>query len=95
MSAADYIVSAMRPYSADAKNDDTSITKYLLLNNWESIVDWLQSGDILIVDYGFRDYMLLLNDLDYDTYMSASLRKVDKQLTTTDPNLRRFATKTR
>ena len=73
-----YLESVVGSYLADVKKNNASITKHILLNNWGSVVNWLQPSDILIVDRGFRDCLPLLNDSGYDTYTPASRRKVDK-----------------
>ena len=64
-----YIISVMDPYLADSKNNDSSMTKHIISNNGEGITDWFQPNDIFIVDGGFRDCLLLLNSLGYETYM--------------------------
>ncbi|CAF3140890.1 unnamed protein product [Rotaria sp. Silwood2] len=90
-----YIISVVGPYLADFKNNDSSMTKHIILNNREGVTDWLQPNDVLIVDRGFRDCLPLLNSLGYETYMPAFLKKTEKQLTTTEANQTRFVTKIR
>ena len=43
------------PYLADGKNSDAQITEHMLKSNNEDIRNWLNEGDVLIVDRGFRD----------------------------------------
>ncbi|CAF4439115.1 unnamed protein product, partial [Rotaria magnacalcarata] len=90
-----YIISAIGPYLANARNNDASITKHIMLNNREGIIDWLEPNDVLIVDRGFRDSLPLLNNLGYKTYMPTFLKQADKQLSTTDANQTRLVTKIR
>ena len=66
-----YIISAIGPYLANARNNDASITKHSIMNNREGIIDWLEFNDVLIIDRGFRDSLPLLNHLGYETYMPA------------------------
>ena len=56
-----YIVSILDPYFAYYKNNDATITKNIIYNNKEDILDWLKPDDVLVVDRGFRD---VLDDLD-------------------------------
>ncbi|CAF4615315.1 unnamed protein product [Rotaria socialis] len=81
-----YIISAIGPYLANARSNDASITKHIMLNNREGIIDWLEPNAVLIVDRGFRDSLPLLNNLGYKTYMPTFLKQADKQLSTTDAN---------
>lgn len=90
-----YIVSCMGPYFADYKNNDAEITKHIIYNNKESIVEWLEKGDILVVDRGFRDALDYLHLMGYQTHMPAFLAKGAKQFTTEVANQTRFVTKVR
>ena len=64
-----YIVSCMGLYFADYKNNDAEIAKHIIYKNKESIVQWLEKGDILVVDQGFRDALDYLHLIGYQTYM--------------------------
>ena len=70
-----YIISTMGPYLSDFKNNDASMTKHIMLNNREGIMDWLRPGDMFIVDRGFRDCISLLNKFGYETCIPAFLKK--------------------
>ena len=70
-----YIVSCMGPYFAGYKNNDAEIAKHIIYKNKESIVQWLEKGDILVVDCGFRDALDYLHLMDYQTYMPPFLTK--------------------
>ena len=58
-----FIVSTMGPYLADVHNNDASITNRLLRTNQEGICDWMRSGDVVVVDRGFRDILPLFQSL--------------------------------
>lgn len=90
-----YIVSYLGPYFADYKNNDAEITKHIIYNNKENIRQWLQEGDILVVDRGFRDALDYLHKFKYQTFMPAFLAKNAKQFSTQTANETRFVTKIR
>ena len=54
-----YIVSCMGPFLADDKNSDAEITKHILYKNKENIVQWLERGNILVIDRGFRAVIII------------------------------------
>ncbi|CAF3031234.1 unnamed protein product [Rotaria sp. Silwood2] len=45
-----YIISVIGPYFADSKNNDAEITKSIIYNNKEDMLDWLAPGDVIVVD---------------------------------------------
>ena len=90
-----YIVSCLGPYFADYKNNDAAITKHIIYNNKENIIQWLQKGDILVIDRGFRDALDYLHKHNYQTFMPAFLNKNSKQFSTRTGNETRFVTKIR
>ena len=90
-----YIVSCLAPYFADYKNNDGAITKHIIYNNKENIIQWLQKGDILVIDRGFHDALDYLHKHNYQTFMPAFLNKNSKQLSTRTGNETRFVTKIR
>ena len=90
-----YIISTMGPYLSDFKNNDASMTKHIVLNNQEGIVDWLRQNDMFIVDRGFRDCLSLLNKFGYGTHTPSFLKKGEKQFPTNEDNQTRFVTKIR
>ena len=55
----------------------------------------LNSGDVFILDRGFRDCISDLNEHGYQTKMPALLGKNQKQLTTMEANESRLVTKLR
>ena len=66
-----------------------------MYKNKENIVQWLQKGDILVVDRGFRDALDYLHLMGYQTYMPSFLTKGSKQFSTETANQTRFVTKVR
>ena len=90
-----YIVSCVRPYFADYKNNDAEIAKHIIYKNKESIVQWLEKNDILVVDCGFRDALDYLHLMGYQTYMPPFLTKGTKQYPTDIASQSRFVTKVR
>ena len=90
-----YIVSCMGPYFADYKNNDAEIAKHIIYNNKENIAEWLQKGDIIVVDRGFRDALDYLHLKGYQTYMPSFLAKGTKQFTAETANQTRIVTKVR
>ena len=77
-----YILSVLGPYLADKKNNDTSITDHILKTNVEEMRDWLQPGDVFVVDSGFRDSVELLNNLGFKTEIPHFFKKAEKQHST-------------
>ena len=77
-----YIVSCLGPYFADYQNNDAEITKHIVYSNKENFNQWLQKGDILVIDSGFRDALDYLRKHDYKTFMPAFLDRSAKQFST-------------
>ena len=90
-----YIVSCLGPYFADYKNNDAAITKHINYHNKENITQWLQKGDILVIDRGFRDALDYLHKNNYQTFMPAFPDKYSKQFSTRTANETRIVTKIR
>ena len=90
-----YIVSCLGPYLADYQNNDAEITKHIVYSNKENIKQWLQKGDIIVIDRGFRDALDYLQKYEYKTLMPAFLVRSAKQLSTGTDNDTRFVTKIR
>ncbi|CAF3854928.1 unnamed protein product [Rotaria sp. Silwood1] len=90
-----YIISAMGPYLSDGKNNDAEITKNIIYNNKQGILDWLAAGDVIVVDRGFRDVLEDLNKFGYTTKMPSFIGKGQKQFTTIEANETRLVTKIR
>ncbi|XP_053380497.1 uncharacterized protein LOC123526886 [Mercenaria mercenaria] len=90
-----YFLSVLGPYYANGRNNDASITEHLMRTNLESINQWLKTGDVFIVDRGFRDCVSFLEDNGYSVKMPFYLAKGAKQHTTEEANLSRLVTKVR
>ncbi|CAF4641659.1 unnamed protein product [Didymodactylos carnosus] len=87
-----YIVSCIGPYMADFYNNDASITRHILLNNEEKILDWLCQNDCMIVDRGFRDALDLIKSFGYQVFMPSFLPRVQRQYTSLEGNNNRLIT---
>ena len=88
-----YIVSVLGPYLADSKNSDANILNHMIRSNAEQMKEWVQEGDIFVVDRGFRDSGEVLNDLGITMEMPTFLPKGATQLQTKDANCSRLVTK--
>lgn len=90
-----YIVAVFGPFFSDSRNNDASILKHIMLNNYEDILTWIRDGDIMILDRGFRDSLGVLKALGIDAAMPSFLDKQQKQLDVLEANRSRFVTKLR
>ena len=95
VSSTGYIISILGPYLADHKNNDAGILKHNIKCNMESMNNWIQPGDVMIVDRGFRDATELLEDLGIHTEMPKFLQKGQKQFSCDEANISRMVTKVR
>ena len=69
--------------------------KNIIYNNRDKLRNWLRSGNILVLDRGFRDSLPLLHRLGYETCMPKFLNKNQNQFSTSEPNENRLTTKVR
>ena len=69
--------------------------KNIIYNNRDKLRNWLRSGDILVLDRSFRDFLPLLRSLGYETYMPKFLNKNQNQFSTSEANENRLTTKVR
>ena len=90
-----YIVTIFGPFFSDFQNNDASILKHVMLNNYEDILTWIKEGDIMILDRGFRDSLGILKALGIDAGMPSFLSKNQRQFNVYDANRSRFITKLR
>ncbi|CAF1360407.1 unnamed protein product [Didymodactylos carnosus] len=90
-----YIIAVLGPFFADGKNNDSEITKYLLYNNVQGLQDWMQPGDVVVVDRGFRDCLIDLQKFGYETKMPLFMEKDQTQYTTDEANKTRLTSKVR
>ncbi|CAF1254880.1 unnamed protein product, partial [Didymodactylos carnosus] len=88
-----YIIAVLGPFFADGKNNDSEITKYLLYNNVQGLQDWMQPGDVVVVDRGFRDCLIDLQKFGYETKMPLFMEKDQTQYTTDEANKTRLTSK--
>ena len=85
-----YIVNALGPY--EASKNDASIVKEIIQSGE---LDILQTGDILLVDRGFRDAKDFLVKRGFDVRMPQFIKPGEKQLTWQQANQSRIVTKCR
>ncbi|CAF3862255.1 unnamed protein product [Rotaria sp. Silwood2] len=68
-----YILTIFGPFYSDFHNNDASILKHVMRNNYEDILNWVQENDIMILDRGFRDSLGVLKALGIDAAMPSFL----------------------
>ncbi|XP_066600076.1 uncharacterized protein [Prorops nasuta] len=90
-----YILTIFGPYFSDARNNDAEILRQEFEKDAESLKCWFQTGDIVLVDRGYRDAVPLLQRLGIDHKMPALLKHGQRQLSTQDANDSRIITKNR
>lgn len=44
------------------KDNDVSILIYIMRSNFEDICNWVEEDDVFIVDRGFRDFLMYLEE---------------------------------
>jgi hypothetical protein len=87
-----YIIAIFGPFFSDYNNNDASILKHVMVNNYEDFLNWIKEGDIMILDRGFRDSIGVLKTFGIDAAMPSFLGKNQKQLDVHDANHSRFVT---
>ena len=90
-----YILTIFGPFFSNFQNNDASILKHIMLNNYEDILNWTNEGDIMLLDRGFRDSLGVLKALGIDVAMPSFLDRNKRQLDVYDANRSRFVTKLR
>ena len=88
-----YIITIFGPFYSDFQNDDASILKHVMLNNYEDILSWTRENDIMILDRGFRDSLGVLKALSINAALPSFLDKSRQQFDVYDANRPRFVTK--
>ncbi|CAG7718816.1 unnamed protein product [Allacma fusca] len=83
------------PYFADGKNNDASILRNEFEKDMTSLKEWMQDGDVIIADRGYRDSLEYLRALGIKPYSPAFLLRGQKQHTTYDANMSRIPAKNR
>ena len=81
-----HILSVQGPYFSDSRNNDAQ----MLINEFETdiagIREWLQVGDILVVDRGYRDAEEYLTALGIESKMPHFLERGRNQFSTEEAN---------
>jgi hypothetical protein len=90
-----YMVTIFGSFFSDFHNNDASILKHIMLNNYEDILTWIRDDDIMILDRGFRDSLGVLKALGIDAAMPSFLDKNQRQFDAYEANRSRFVTKLR
>lgn len=89
-----YVLETLGPYFADGKNNDAGITQHILTLHGE-LTDWLEEGDVCILDRGFRDVLDVFEDLGLEPKMPAFLKAGLAQHSVQEANESRLVTKIR
>ncbi|CAF3184663.1 unnamed protein product [Rotaria sp. Silwood2] len=92
VSTTGYIVAIFGPFFSDNNNNDASILKHIITNNYDDILNWIEENDILILDRGFRDSLGILKSLGIDVAMPSFLGPKQKQFDVQQANNSRFVT---
>ncbi|GBP34211.1 hypothetical protein EVAR_30764_1 [Eumeta japonica] len=90
-----HILDVIGPYAATTT--DAAIMKQILQNHDQPIEDnpfhyFFEEGDILILDRGFRDAIVSLEEHGYVAYLPPSKQRNETQLTTEETNKSRLIT---
>ncbi|XP_043287510.1 uncharacterized protein [Venturia canescens] len=86
-----YVIDMLGPYEANL--NDAAIMK-IVMSDPNGLIKLLKTGDMFVVDRGFRDVKEYLEELGFQVLMPA-LKGKRSQLTTTESNESRFVTKVR
>ena len=73
-----YIVGIFGPLFSDNNNNDASILKHIIINNYDNILNWIKNNDIMIIDRGFRDSLGALKAVDIDVAMPSFMNPHQK-----------------
>ena len=87
-----YIVGIFGPFFSDNNNNDASILKHIIINNYDNILNWIKNNDIMIIDRGFRDSLGVLKAVGIDVAMPSFMDPHQKQLDVQQANNSRFVT---
>lgn len=87
-----YIVAIFGPFFSDHSNNDASILKHIMINNYDDILNWIEENDIMILDRGFRDSLGVLKSFGIDVAMPSFLGPKQKQFDVQAANNSRFVT---
>ena len=87
-----YIAAIFGPFFSDNSNNDASILKRIMINNYDDILNWIEENDIMILDRGFRDSLIVLKSLGIDVAMPSFLGPRQSQLHAQEANNTHFVT---
>lgn len=90
-----FILAIFGPYFSDSANNDAQILRDELQRDGDSLRNWFQNGDILLVDRGYRDAVPFLQQLGIEHQMPALVPPGQRQLSTEEANNTRIITKSR
>lgn len=90
-----YILAIQGPYFSDARNSDAIMLRHEFERDIMGFREWIQEGDIVVVDRGYRDAVPMLEELGIQCEMPALLPGGRRQLSTEEANKSRLVTKTR
>lgn len=90
-----FIVDVHGPYFSDTRNNDAAILGNELEDDLQNIRQWIQEGDIFVVDRGYRDVVEFLETLNLNCEIPPFLPRNRQQFTTEEANYARKITKTR
>ncbi|KAJ8916939.1 hypothetical protein NQ315_013411 [Exocentrus adspersus] len=90
-----FILMICGPYFSDAGNNDANIIREEFERDANTLREWFQNQDIVLVDRGYRDAVPLLQHLGIDHRMPAFLQRGHRQLSTEDGNESRIIIKNR
>ena len=91
VSTTGYFISVLGPYFATT--NDASILNHIMKSNVEDIRTWVAEDDIFVVDRGFRDSLVYLEELGIKAEIPSFMEKGEKQMTTDAANMSRLVTK--
>ncbi|KAJ8671549.1 hypothetical protein QAD02_002808 [Eretmocerus hayati] len=83
------------PYFSDIRNNDATMLLHAFQQYLHDLRRWLQPGDIIILDRGYRDAVPFLEALGFIVYIPPFLEQGQRQFTTEQANYARLITKTR
>ena len=81
-----YIVDVHGPYFSDSRNNDASILLNEMPDHQNNLRQWLDDGDIFVVDRGYRDSVEFLEGLNLNCEIPPFLPRNQRQFTTEEAN---------
>lgn len=79
-------------FAADGNNNDSRILESMLKAGTSSVLNFLEIGDVMVLDRGFRDVVEKLEDYALYVHMPNLLKKKQKQFTDKEGNQSRQVT---